>query len=82
MAERRPAAGLRQDADPIFGEEGDLDAARELVASVPDAELFLYPGDQHLFLDRSLPAYDPEATRLLTQSVLGFLAATAGPGPR
>jgi dienelactone hydrolase len=44
------------DADPIFVEEGDLEAARELVESVDSAELFLYPGDQHLFADRSLPA--------------------------
>jgi len=35
------------DADPIFVGEGDVDAAREIVATVDDAELFLYPGDQH-----------------------------------
>ena len=35
------------DADPIFMEEGDVDAARALVESTADAELFLYPGDQH-----------------------------------
>jgi len=44
------------DADPFFADEGDLDAARELVATTPDAELFLYPGDQHLFADSSLPS--------------------------
>jgi len=62
------------DADPIFVDEGDLDAARELVAAVDGAELFLYPGDQHLFLDSSLPAYDPSATAELTARVLDFLA--------
>ena len=64
------------DADPIFVGEGDIDAARALVDS-PDveAELFLYPGDQHYFADSSLPSYDPEATALLTQRVLAFLAA-------
>lgn len=62
------------DADPIFMEEGDVDAARQLVASVDDAELFLYPSDQHYFADSSLPSYDPDATRLLTQRVLEFLA--------
>ena len=46
------------DADPFFAGEGDLDAARALVASTPDAELFLYPGDQHLFADAGLPSYD------------------------
>ena len=62
------------DNDPIFAGEGDIDAAREIVATVPDAELFLYPGDQHYFADSSLPSYDPEATALLTERVLGLLA--------
>jgi dienelactone hydrolase len=62
------------DADPIFIEEGDVDAARALVEEAEDAELFLYPGDQHYFADSSLPSYDAEATALLTQRVLDFLA--------
>ena len=61
------------DADPIFVDEGDLDAAREIVASTRNAELFLYPGDQHYFADSSLPSYDPAATALLTKRVLEFL---------
>jgi dienelactone hydrolase len=61
------------DADPFFVEEGDLDAARELVASTANAELFLYPGDRHYFADSSLPTYDAEATALLTRRVLDFL---------
>jgi dienelactone hydrolase len=54
------------DADQFFALEGDIDAARELVGLVgPDlAELFVYPGDRHLFTDSSLPSYDPEATAL------------------
>ena len=63
------------DADPIFVDEGDIDAARELVASTPDAELFLYPGDQHYFADSSLDSYDPEAAALLMARVLQLLAA-------
>jgi dienelactone hydrolase len=63
------------DADPIFVGEGDVDAARELVASTDQAELFLYPGDQNYFADSSLPSYDPEATKLLTERVLAFLEA-------
>lgn len=62
------------DADPIFVGEGDIDAARALVAEADQAELFLYPGDQHYFADSSLPSYDAEATALLTQRVLDFLA--------
>jgi dienelactone hydrolase len=61
------------DNDPIFVGEGDIDAAREIVEKVEDAELFLYPGDQHYFADSSLPSYDAEATALLTRRVLAFL---------
>ncbi len=61
------------DADPIFVGEGDIDAAREIVATAADAQLFLYRGAQHYFADNSLASFDPEATRLLTQRVLAFL---------
>jgi dienelactone hydrolase len=63
------------DADPIFVGEGDIDAARALVAEARNAELFLYPGDQHYFADSSLPSHDPNATALLTRRVLDFLRA-------
>lgn len=62
------------ESDPWFVEDGDLDAARELVASASQAELFLYPGDQHLFTDASLDAYDAAATALLLDRVLELLA--------
>ena len=68
-----PAQIHGMDADPFFVDEGDIDAARELVESAADAELFLYPGDQHYFADSSLPSYDEGATRQLTQRVLEFL---------
>jgi dienelactone hydrolase len=61
------------DADPIFVGEGDIDAARALVDSAEQAELFLYPGSQHYFADSSLPSYDPGAAALLTRRVLDFL---------
>ena len=60
-----------KDADPFFAE--DLEAAQALVASTDRAELFLYPGEEHLFADSSLPAYDPAAAALLTERVLAFL---------
>ena len=63
------------DADPFFVDEGDIDAARAIVAAADDGELFLYPGDQHYFADSSLPTYDEGAARLLTQRVLAFLEA-------
>src|ERR1700742_4496142 len=61
------------DADPIFVGEGDVDAARALVASTKDAELFLYSGDQHYFADSTLPSYDATATALLLERTLRFL---------
>ena len=63
----------------VHGKQGDeffledIDAARALVDSSDRAELFLYPGTEHLFADSSLPAYDPAAAALLTERVLEFL---------
>jgi dienelactone hydrolase len=63
----------------VHGKEGDeffledLEAARALVDSTDRAELFLYPGEEHLFADSSLPAYDPAAATLLTERALAFL---------
>jgi dienelactone hydrolase len=54
-------------------ELGDVDVARELAGTIEGAELFLYPGDRHLFADESLPDYDEGATALLRQRALGFL---------
>ena len=63
--------------------EGDLDAAREMARTIERAELFLYPGERHLFMDKSLPDYDAPAATLLMGRVLDFLntvdAPTANP---
>jgi dienelactone hydrolase len=63
------------DKDPFFALEGDLDAARELVETVGPqlAQLFVYPGDKHLFTDSSLPSYDPDATALVVRRSVEFL---------
>jgi dienelactone hydrolase len=53
---------------------GDVDVARELEAAIASAELFVYPGDVHLFTDNSLPAYDEGVATLVKQRVLSFLA--------
>ncbi|TDC78611.1 dienelactone hydrolase [Micromonospora sp. KC606] len=63
------------DADEVFVDEGDLAAARALVDEARRGELFLYPGDRHLFADDSLPSYEPAAAALLIERVRGFLAA-------
>ena len=67
--------------DPFFAGEGDIDAAREIVATVPDAELFVYPSDQHYFADSSLPSYDRASATLMTTRVLEFLARVDGGRP-
>ncbi|MFD4977462.1 dienelactone hydrolase family protein [Streptomyces sp. NPDC058424] len=62
-----------KETDPFFAE--DIDAARALVSDCADAEMFLYPGDQHLFADNSLPSHDPDAAKLLTQRAIEFLGS-------
>lgn len=61
------------DADPFFVDEGDIDAARELVEQAEEATLFLYPGNRHLFADGSLDSFDDGATEILLERVLDFL---------
>ena len=67
----------------VHGKEGDeffledLEAAQALVESTSLAELFLYPGEEHLFADSSLASYDPAAAALLTGRVLAFLDTIA-----
>lgn len=60
------------DGDPFFAGDGDIDAARELVATAArtgPAELFVYTGGVHLFTDSSLPTYDADATAKLVERV-------------
>lgn len=53
--------------------EEDLPAAREIADTIEGAELFLYPGDRHLFADSSLADYDEGAAAQLKERVLAFL---------
>lgn len=57
--------------DDLFAE--DLEAAERFVGD-HDAELFLYPGREHLFVDYGLPAHDPRATDRVVERVLRFVA--------
>jgi len=54
-------------------EMGDADVAKQLVQEIEGAELFLYPGNTHLFTDNSLPDYDESAATLVMQRVRAFL---------
>jgi len=69
-----PAQIHGMDADEFFAGEGDVHAAEEIVATVPGSELYLYPGNGHLFSDSTLPGYDAAATDLLVERELAFLA--------
>lgn len=51
----------------------DLATAGELAETAKSADLFLYPGDRHLFADDSLPDYDKKAAALLMERVISFL---------
>ena len=55
------------DDDEFFAHEGDLEAARNLVASLPPGlgKLHTYHGSSHLFVDSSLPSYDAGATAIV-----------------
>ncbi|MEV7373183.1 dienelactone hydrolase family protein [Streptomyces sp. NPDC090301] len=70
-----PAQVHGMDADPFFVDEGDLAAARALVADAADRRLFLYPGIAHLFAERGTPSFVPEATALCLERAVCFLDA-------
>lgn len=53
---------------------GDVDVARELAQKVDGAEVFLYPGDRHLFTDDSIEEFDPQTAELVFERSLDFLA--------
>lgn len=64
------------EGDPFFAGDGDIDAARAIVDHIgePGAALFTYPGERHLFVDSSLPSYEPEPAALVIERMLAFLA--------
>ena len=71
MPEGVPVQIHAMDGDEWF--EEDAPAAQELVETVDEAELFLYPGSAHLFADSSLSDYDAGAAALLEERTLAFL---------
>ncbi|WP_433557316.1 hypothetical protein ACQPWY_36760 [Pseudonocardia xinjiangensis] len=63
----RPTSGRRGGPRPT-------PQPRRRGSEADQAELFLYPGDSHLFADSSLAGYDPDAAALVRERVLAFLA--------
>ena len=63
------------DRDPLASPpETDLEAARRLDGELDEATFSSYPGDQHLFADDSLPAYDADAAAQAEARVLELLS--------
>ncbi|HYM96544.1 MAG TPA: dienelactone hydrolase family protein [Candidatus Sulfotelmatobacter sp.] len=66
------------DADTwVLPPNQDLEAARQLSETVENAQLFLYPGNRHLFADSSVQDYDEKAAAQATERVLSFLQAVS-----
>lgn len=61
--------GARLQMHILEGDE-DFEIAKDLAATVPSAELYVYPGTEHYFAE-----HDQEAASLLTQRVLTFLGS-------
>jgi dienelactone hydrolase len=65
-----PAQIHLTERDPeVLPPNGDLEAARAFAGTEERVELFLYPGDEHLFWN-----YDGDAAALLKARVLSFVA--------
>ena len=72
------------DEDEFFAKEGDIDAAREIVAELgPDlAELYTYPGDAHLFADRTPAVVRRRGRRPRSSPSARWRSSTASPSWR
>lgn len=62
------------DGDAEFRDGGDLAAARALDGEVDGADLFLYPGSGHLFVDDTSDAFDARAAARVRERTLALLA--------
>ncbi|HEY3338149.1 MAG TPA: dienelactone hydrolase family protein, partial [Propionicimonas sp.] len=67
-----PAQAHQAEVDPWR----ELETEQEFLATVPGAELFVYPVTGHLFAEPGHPDFDAASAELATQRVLAFLAAT------
>jgi dienelactone hydrolase len=67
-----PSQAHVSDGDPFREPE----AEEEYATSVPDAELFVYPGSGHLFAEPGQPGFDERSAALATERVLDFLSRT------
>ncbi|WP_425953628.1 dienelactone hydrolase family protein [Xylanimonas sp. McL0601] len=78
-------AGVPSQAHVSAGDEFREPDAEAEYAQVPGAELFVYPGEGHLFAEPGHPDFDPTVAATATGRVLTFLrlvGAGAKPVPR
>lgn len=67
--------GVPTQAHTTEGDEWrEPEAEEEYLADIPGAEVFIYPGSGHLFLEPGHADHDEDAARLATERVLAFLA--------
>ena len=59
--------------DVYFGPDGAANA-RALVSAAGDGDVYVYPGDAHLFVDSSRPTYDAGQTAQVVERILTFSA--------
>jgi dienelactone hydrolase len=63
--------------DPFFVHDGDLDNARAIVDSHPEAELYLYPGKGHLFAETDHPDFEADSAMQARGRIASFLASVS-----
>ncbi len=68
-------AGLPAQAHVAEGDPWrEAETEDEFVKDVTAGELFVYPGDGHLFAERGHPDYDERVAALATERIIAFLA--------
>lgn len=66
--------GVPAQVHVMRGDEWGADECKEFATEVPEAELFDYPGSDHLFTDSSLEVYDAAATEVVVKRCLTLLS--------
>jgi dienelactone hydrolase len=68
----------RMARDPWVDDDEVLALTADVERAGATLEDFTYEGDGHLFADPDLPGYDPAATALMWERVVGFLSRLPG----
>ena len=63
--------------DPVFVYDGDLDNARAMAAAHDSVELYLYPGNGHLFAETDHPDFEADSAMQARGRIASFLASVS-----